>query len=229
MQILRSRRPRLGGAALLIAASTISTVAMAQDVAEVVVTGSRILRPNLTQPTPVTTLPSEDLRVSGTPDLGQLLSELPSLGSTGTLSGNSDSFSDLGGLNLPDLRRLGTSRTLTLVNGKRHVGGYPGDAAVDLNSIPVALVDQVEIITGGASAVYGSDAVSGVINIIMRQDFEGIEGNIEYGQAWRGGYGENLQASLALGSNFDEGRGNFTVSIMRDQIGAVQANDLRHA
>src|SRR5690606_35976720 len=61
------------------------------------------------------------------------------------------------------------------------------------------------------------------------QDFEGIEGNIEYGQAWRGGYGENLQASLALGSNFDEGRGNFTVSIMRDQIGAVQANDLRHA
>ena len=229
MQILRSRRPRLGGAALLIAASTISTVAMAQDVAEVVVTGSRILRPNLTQPTPVTTLPSEDLRVSGTPDLGQLLSELPSLGSTGTLSGNTDSFGDLGGLNLPDLRRLGTSRTLTLVNGKRHVGGYPGDAAVDLNSIPVALVDQVEIITGGASAVYGSDAVSGVINIIMRQDFEGIEGNVEYGQAWRGGYGENLQASLAFGSNFDEGRGNFTFSIMRDEIGDVQANDLKHA
>lgn len=229
MDITRTHRHRWGGTAALMAASAITSVGSAQEVAEVVVTGSHILRPNLTQPTPVTTIASDDLRVSGTPDLGQLLSELPSLGSTGTLAGNTNSFSDLAGLNLPDLRRLGTARTLTLVNGKRHVGGSPGSTAVDLGSIPVALVDQVEIITGGASAVYGSDAVSGVINIIMRQDFEGIQGSLEYGQSWEGSYGENLQASLALGNNFDEGRGNFTISILRDEIGDVQANDVQHA
>lgn len=231
MYFSSARAHELGCAAIITALSTLPGISVAQTETpqEIVVTGSRIARPNLTQPTPVTTVASDDLRVSGTPDLGQVLSELPSLGSTGTLSGNTNSFSDLAGLNLPDLRRLGIARTLTLVNGKRHVGGSPGSTAVDLGSIPIALVDHVEIITGGASAVYGSDAVSGVINIIMRDDFEGIEANFEAGRAWHGSYAENYQASLAFGNNFDDGRGNFTVSVMRDQIGDVQANDLQHA
>jgi hypothetical protein len=191
---------------------------------EVVVTGSRIVRPNLTQPTPVTTVSNTDLRLSGTADLGALLAELPGLGSTGTMQGNSNSFSDIGGLNLPDLRRLGTSRTLTLVDGKRHVGGSPGTTAVDLNSIPKALIERVEVITGGASAVYGSDAVSGVINIITRDDFEGFEIDLLSGSA--DDYAENYQGSITFGRNFGDGKGNFTLSAGFDKLDDVQANDL---
>ena len=196
---------------------------------ELVVTGSRIARPNLTQPTPVTTITTDDLRLSGSTDLGRLLSELPALGSTGTLAGNSNSFSDLAGLNLPDLRRLGTTRTLTLVNGKRHVGGDPGTTAVDLGTIPTTLVERVEVITGGASAVYGSDAVSGVINIIMRDDFAGVEFDALGGESWDGGYSRNFQTALTIGNNFDDERGNFTFTLMRDRIGDVQANDVDQA
>jgi outer membrane receptor protein involved in Fe transport len=228
MQIRRTRTMAMGMTCLL-AAGALPVTTFAQEKAvldEVIVTGSRIARPNLTQPTPVTTISSDELRMSGTPDLGKSLADLPSLGSTGTLAGSSNSFSDTAGLNLPDLRRLGINRTLTLVDGKRHVGGSPGSTAVDLGSIPISLVERVEIITGGASAVYGSDAVSGVINIITRKDFEGVAVNAEMGEATSGGYGKNYQAGLTLGSNFADDRGNFTVSIIRDHIGDVQATDL---
>ncbi|HEX7037189.1 MAG TPA: TonB-dependent receptor [Pseudomonadales bacterium] len=200
-----------------------------EAIEEIVVTGSRIVRANLSQPTPVTMLGADDLQMSGTTDLGRLLAELPGLGATGTVTGNTNSFSDLAGLNLPDLRRLGTSRTLTLVNGKRHVGGDPGTTAVDLGSIPTTLVERVEVITGGASAVYGSDAVSGVINIIMRDDFEGVSLDLMAGEAWDGGFAENYQAALTLGQNFSDDRGNFTFTLMRDRTGDVVANDLDHA
>jgi iron complex outermembrane receptor protein len=218
--------------AMLLAAAgmPVTTIAQEKEVLdEVIVTGSRIARPNLTQPTPVTTVSSDELRMSGTPDLGQMLADLPSLGSTGTIAGNSNSFDDNAGLNQPDLRRLGVNRTLTLVDGKRHVGASPGTTAVDLNSIPIALVDRVEIITGGASAVYGSDAVSGVINIVTRKNFEGVHVNAEMGEAWSGDYGKNYQAGLTVGNNFDDERGNFTFSIIRDHVGDAQATDLRHA
>lgn len=223
---------RTSAATILFATSTLPLTTLAQEndvLDEVIVTGSRIARPNLVQPTPVTTLSSDDLRMAGTPDMGKTLADLPSLGSTGTLAGNSNSFADTAGLNQPDLRRLGINRTLTLVNGKRHVGASPGTTAVDLNSIPNALVERVEIITGGASAVYGSDAVSGVINIVTRQDFEGVQVNAEMGDSWSGDYGDNYQVGLTLGHNFDDDRGNFTFSISRDKLGDVQASDVRHA
>ncbi|MAT83432.1 MAG: TonB-dependent receptor [Gammaproteobacteria bacterium] len=231
MTTLSERALRVCALALL-AAGAAPGAAATDDratIEEVVVTGSRITRANLSQPTPVTTLSADDLRVSGTTDLGRLLAELPALGATGTLQGNTNSFSDLAGLNLPDLRRLGTARTLTLVNGKRHVGGSPGTTAVDLGTIPTTLVERVEVITGGASAVYGSDAVSGVINIIMRDDFEGVEVDLSTGESWDGGYARNYNAAFTLGSNFAEERGNFTFTLMRDRIGDVQANDLDHA
>ena len=193
---------------------------------ELVITGSRFVRPNLSQPTPITTLSADDILMSGTTDLGKQLAELPALGSTRTLSGSSNSFSDLAGLNLADLRRLGTVRTLTLVDGKRHVGGSPGTTSVDLNSIPTSLVERVEIITGGASAVYGSDAVSGVINIITKTDFEGFNFDVESGRAANGDYAENYQAGFTWGTNFNNDRGNVTFSARLSQIGDIQANDL---
>ncbi|MGI9328715.1 MAG: TonB-dependent receptor domain-containing protein [Pseudomonadales bacterium] len=212
---------------LLAMVFTTPSLLYAEDaiVEEIVVTGSRISRPNLTQPTPVTTIGSADLQLSGTADLGSLLAELPALGSTATMVGNSNSFSDLAGLNLPDLRRLGEARTLTLVDGKRHVGGSPGTTAVDLNSIPKALIDRVEVITGGASAVYGSDAVSGVINVILKDDFEGFEIDANGGAAGSD-YGQNHSISMTFGRNFGEERGNFTLSFANDRLGDIQANDL---
>ncbi len=195
------------------------------EVEEIVVTGSRIPRPNLEQPTPVTTVSSESIATSGTQDLGAILAELPSLSSNSTVRGNSDSFGDSGGLNFPDLRSLGASRTLTLVDGKRHVGGDAGNAAVDLNAIPAGLVERVEVITGGASAIYGSDAVSGVVNIILKDDYEGLEFSAQGGIA-EDGIGGTYSANTVFGRNFLNDRLNVTATLFYDHSDQVRANDV---
>jgi outer membrane receptor protein involved in Fe transport len=197
------------------------------EVDTLIVTGSRIPRPNLEQPTPVQTINRALIENSGTSSLGDVLAQLPALSSNGTVRANSDSGANLGGLSFPDLRDLGTSRTLTLVNGKRHVAGDAGDTAVDLNSIPTALVDRVEVITGGASAIYGSDAVSGVINIILRDDFEGYEFNIQGGGPLNGKYGQNASAYATGGWNFGGGRGNLTITGFADQQERVRGPNVK--
>ncbi|WP_396595554.1 TonB-dependent receptor domain-containing protein [Brevundimonas sp. R86498] len=211
-----------------------STLAFAQDavpqdeatsLGDVVVTGSRIPRPNLEQPTPVATISSEAIETAGTQDLGSILAELPSLSSNSTVRGNSDSFGDSGGLNFPDLRSLGASRTLTLVDGKRHVGGDAGNAAVDLNAIPAGLVDRVEVITGGASAIYGSDAVSGVVNIILKDDYEGAEFTAQGGISDSGDAG-NYSGNAVFGRNFLDGRLNVTGTFFYDHSDQVLASDI---
>jgi iron complex outermembrane receptor protein len=195
-------------------------------VEKVVVTGSRIPRPNLQQPNPVTTVTSERIENSGTSNLGDIVAQFPALSANGTVRANSDSFADIGGLNFPDLRSLGTARTLTLVNGKRHVSGDAGDSAVDFNAIPPALVERVEVVTGGASAIYGSDAVTGVINVILRDDFEGMEVSAQAGTPTDGGHGQNYSASLSVGSNFADDRGNAVISIFYDRTSPATANDI---
>ena len=216
----------LAGVAALLAAILPSTAlaqdavqpqAAASEVEELIVTGSRIPRPNLEQPTPVATVGEAMIDNSGTTSLGDILAQLPALSSSGTVRANSDSGANLGGLSFPDLRSLGTSRTLTLVNGKRHVAGDAGDTAVDLSTIPTALVDRVEVITGGASAIYGSDAVTGVINIILKDDFEGFEAQVQAGGPLNGSYGQQYSASLTGGRNFMDGRGNITLTGFLDQ------------
>src|SRR5581483_10548289 len=133
----------------------------AVDVGELVVTGSRIPRPNLELPTPVAVLSQQVIQNAGPQSLGDVISELPAAGMAGTLRSNSNNFGNGAGVSSIDLRNLGLSRTLVLVDGQRHVGGDVLTGAVDVNSIPTALVDHVEVTTGGASALYGSDAVSG--------------------------------------------------------------------
>src|SRR5512138_2229529 len=149
-----------------------------QTIQEVVVTGSRIAQPNLETTSPVTQVTSEDVITQGVTKIEDLINQLPqafaaqnatvSNGSTGTATVN--------------LRGLGSSRTLVLIDGRRMpAGGVTGASyAADLNQIPTAMVERVEVLTGGASAVYGSDAVAGVVNFIMKKDFEGIQFDGQY-------------------------------------------------
>lgn len=219
----------LGGALVILGASPALAQSASVDstVSELIVTGSRIPRPNLEQPTPVTTLNTVSIENAGTSSLGDVLSQLPALSATGTVRANSDSGANVGGLSFPDLRSLGTSRTLTLVNGKRHVSGDAGDTAVDLNSIPTALVDRVEVITGGASAIYGSDAVTGVINIILKDDFEGYQFDAQGSRPFNGAYGENYSAAFTAGKNFADDRGNITVTVFGDKQERVRGPNVR--
>ncbi len=177
-------------------------------VEEVIVTGSRIRRSGAQTPTPTTIVNAETIRKSGVSELADLVNEIPSLfvtqnNQTSNQQGNA-------GLNALDLRGLGTERTLVLVNGRRRVPAMPGSSAVDISAIPTALVERVDVITGGASALYGADAVAGVANFILKQDYDGLEFTGTYSGSTRGDL-EGYDASLLAGRNFHDNRGNVTV------------------
>lgn len=183
------------------------------DSATIIVTGSRIARPETANANPVVSLSADRLQESGTTNVTQYLKTIPALvGSSGGYD-NSGSRAGIGytGLNLLNLRNLGYDRTLVLIDGRRHVGSVDGLQAVDINTIPEDLIERVEILTGGASAIYGADAVSGAVNFIMKRDFEGINGRAQAGISARGDAGQRL-VSLTAGKNFADGRGNFTLS-----------------
>lgn len=187
-----------------------NTQASAGD--EIVVTGSRIRRPNLDSTVPVTSVGGEEFFETGNVSVGDALNDLPALRSTLGQS-NSTQFLGTAGLNLLDLRGLGTQRTLVLVNGRRHV---PGDVlfnanSPDVNTIPTDLIERVDVVTGGNSAIYGSDAIAGVVNFVLKRDFDGLQlrgqgGISKYGDA--GAY----YASLLAGRNFADGRGNVAIN-----------------
>lgn len=156
-------------------------------------------------------LNAEDIRATGAVSIGDLINELPQLGSTFSLS-NSSRFIGTVGLGLLDLRRLGAVRTLVLVNGRRHVGANAGTSSVDVNTIPVEWIDRVEVITGGASAVYGADAVSGVVNFILKKSFDGYSLRAQTGISDEGSFNRSF-ASLTAGQDFAEGRGSAGISL----------------
>ncbi|WP_156678193.1 TonB-dependent receptor plug domain-containing protein [Sphingomonas profundi] len=184
--------------------------------AEIVVTGSRIQRPDYAAPTPVTSFNATSLQQSGNTNVTTFLQRVPaltnSLDSTRT-AGRSQTDGTFGqvGLNLLDLRGLGPNRTLVLVDGRRHVAGQPDTAAVDINAIPADLIERVDVLTGAASAVYGADGVSGVVNFILKRDFDGIAARSQMGISERGDAG-NRFASVIVGRNFAGGRGNVTLA-----------------
>jgi outer membrane receptor protein involved in Fe transport len=186
--------------------------AVAQDSDdEIVITGSRIARdPNATAPVPIQSVDAEDIKLSGEFSLTDVVNDIPALiGSTTTESSVDSAFA--AGANILNLRGLGSARTLTLVDGRRHVGGVSGSSAVDIGSIPAGLVERVEVLTGGASAVYGSDAVTGVVNFILKDDFEGLDLNFFTGRSGQND-GEQYSASALYGKNFADGRGNITLA-----------------
>ncbi len=176
----------------------------------IMVTGSRIARPNLDATSPITSVDAGQILNGGDVNLGDALNDLPALRSTFTQA-NSNRFIGTSGVNFLDLRGLGTNRTLTLINGRRQVGASPGDFRLDVNTIPNSLLERVDVITGGSSAVYGSEAVAGVVNFILRDDFEGIE--IE-GQSSITDRGDRDQQfiSVTAGTNFADGRGNIAIA-----------------
>ncbi len=143
---------------------------------EVIVTGSRIANPNATSASPVTVVSAQEVRLQGTTRTEDLLNSLPQVFANqgGNLSNGSSGTATV------DLRGLGPTRTLVLVNGRRLGPGDPGSSAADLNFVPAPLIDRVEVLTGGASSTYGSDAVSGVVNFIMNTKFEGVRLDAQY-------------------------------------------------
>ncbi|MEO1337239.1 MAG: TonB-dependent receptor plug domain-containing protein, partial [Myxococcota bacterium] len=203
------------------AAGVASASSLADDKPEnIVVTGSRIASASALAPAPVFTLDSSDQLFLGKTDVIDVVTQVPALNNSINaaqtadqqgIEGDSDAGSNVGVSSL-NLRSLGTKRTLVLVDGRRHVGGRAGDTAVDINMIPISLVDRVEVLTGGASAVYGADAVSGVVNFIMKKDFEGVQGVAQFGIN-DGGHGGRFFGSVTAGQNFDDGRGNATVTM----------------
>ncbi len=191
-----------------------SAMAFADDAAaeekgveRIQVTGSRIRRSELTAVTPIIEIDAQEFAISGNLNIEQKLAELPStLPSFGPSSNNPGD-----GTATVDLRGLGTSRTLVMVNGRRWVPARQ-DGVVDLNTIPASLIENVEIITGGASAVYGSDAIGGVVNFKLKDDFEGVEISTLYDVTTEGD-AEKFNLDLTMGGNFADDRGNAVLYI----------------
>ncbi len=192
----------------------------------IVVTGSRIRRPNLDSTVPITSVAGEQFFQQGQTNVGDTLNDLPQLRSTFAQQ-NPGLGIGIAGLNLLDLRGLGTQRTLVLVNGRRHV---PADilnnaVSVDTNSIPNDLIERVDIVTGGNSAVYGSDAIAGVVNFVLRKNYDGLQVRGQAGITEEG-FGGNQYLSAMFGKNFADGRANVTLHGEYARTDRVFASDV---
>ncbi|MEH3108353.1 MAG: TonB-dependent receptor [Sphingomonas fennica] len=204
----------IGSAALGLPAAAAAQPAPAED--SIVVTGSRIQRPDYEAPSPIVSFDAARITQSGTTNVTTFLQRIPALSNSTDSSrsaGNAQADGAIGqaGLNLLDLRGLGTNRTLVLVNGRRHVASQFETAAVDINTIPTDLIERVDVLTGAASAVYGADGVSGVVNFVLRRSFDGIAARSQIGISQRGD-GGNRFGSVIAGRNFADGRGNVTLA-----------------
>ncbi|WP_258046291.1 TonB-dependent receptor plug domain-containing protein [Sphingomonas folli] len=195
------------------AAPTAADAAEVDDPVDIVVTGSRIARPEIDSPTPVTSYSSASLQQSGRVNVTDFLTQNPALIGSSTSASQSGSTADNGaaGVNLLNLRNLGSNRTLVLVDGRRHVAGLPGTASVDINTIPADLIERIDVTTGGASAIYGADGVSGVVNFVLKRDFEGLIARAQTGISEYGDAGGRF-ASVTGGKNFAGGRGNVALN-----------------
>ncbi|WP_395612833.1 TonB-dependent receptor domain-containing protein [Allosphingosinicella sp.] len=190
------------------------------------VTGTRIRRPNLESTVPITSLNGDQIFQTGDSNVGETLNELPQLRSTFAQQ-NPGLGIGIAGLNLLDLRGLGTQRTLVLVNGRRHVAADILNNAVspDIGSIPNDLIERIDIVTGGNSAIYGSDAIAGVVNFVLRRDFSGLQLRAQAATT-EAGYGSAQYVSAMYGLNFNDGAGNITLHGEYSRQERVFASDI---
>jgi len=208
-------------ASLLVAAPVLAQDAPASsddapEAEAIVVTGSRIARPELDAASPVAVISSAQIQAQGITNVQDLAQKLPQVGIPGLSRSNTNFATTGNGISSINLRNLGDSRTLVLVNGRRFVAGVAGTAIVDVNNIPADFVDHIDVVTGGASAVYGSDAIAGVVNFVLKDKIEGIIARAQYGISDEGD-SRNYTASISGGYQFgpdDRGSiiGNFTYS-----------------
>ncbi|WP_260597649.1 TonB-dependent receptor domain-containing protein [Sphingomonas endolithica] len=195
---------------------------------DVVVTGSRIASRALISASPLQIIDAKDIDDSGTPNLQSVLLQNPAFGTPGISRTNSNFSTSSAGVATVDLRNLGSDRTLVLVDGRRFVAGIPGSATVDLNVIPAQFIERVDVLTGGASAIYGSDAVAGVVNIIYKKNFQGVELGGQFGISEEGDSAEK-QANLTVGGNFGDDRGNVIAYVGYTKEGAVFSRDRKRS
>lgn len=190
---------------------------------EVTVTGTRIKKPNQENPTSTVVIDSLAVELSGEANSADILRQVPQIGVQGLSPTNSNFFTTSQGMNTIDLRNLGTDRTLVLVNGRRFVAGSSGSQVVDINMIPTALIERIDVVTGGASAVYGSDALAGVVNFVLNKNFTGVRASVQGG--WNEVYSTNstFSTTVTAGSDFADGKGNAVFSVSYDWSGAAYA------
>jgi outer membrane receptor protein involved in Fe transport len=200
-------------AAILASSAAAEDAVDGPDEEAIVVTGSRLRRDsNLDSPSPVVSISSEAFR--GEQEVADALRTIPALSASissaqSVAPGENDSGGAIGTATL-NLRGLGAERTLVLVNGRRHVAGVAETSVVDINTIPASLIKEVEVLTGGASAIYGADAVTGVVNFILDREFDGLELGLT-GSLSDNGDGLNFDSYVKFGKNFADGRGNVTL------------------
>jgi outer membrane receptor protein involved in Fe transport len=243
-QVARATRHALIVGAMAAISAAIPAIAQEQQAADeslevIVVTGSRIAAPNSKSASPIVALSDKDIKITGKTDISDIINQLPQnfnndLGQD--LGNRTTGLTSAGGVATADLRGLGPNRTLVLVNGRRLGQGSPytfiQQPAPDLDQIPTALVERVEVVTGGASATYGSDAIAGVVNFIMKTNFEGFQIDGQLGENWHDNHnkytqdaqlatgqtpltgtshdGRNRTFNLIAGTNFADGKGNVT-------------------
>jgi iron complex outermembrane recepter protein len=217
---MRCSASQLFGVLLLAAGSLACGQEPTQEMEQVVVTGTRLVRSDLSAPSPTTVINEDAVQLSGDATVESVLNELPQLS-----AGNNSSVNSAGGSGVltANLRGLGATRTLTLVNGRRFIPAN-GAGSVDLATIPNALVKRVDVITGGASAVYGSDAITGAVNFILRDDFEGFEVGSQFAET-SASDGKTVTYDLLFGTNMGEGRGNITLYASHSSRDPVMMED----
>ncbi|HEY6645390.1 TonB-dependent receptor plug domain-containing protein, partial [Povalibacter sp.] len=217
----------LAGLATVFAVGSVTAQEAAPQLEEVMVTGSRIQRTDgFEAPTPVTVMGEDMLKDMASTTISQSVIQMPQFSGSLTSSNLSSNVgTGTAGANLLNLRNLNANRTLVLFDGKRMVPSVVGSGnnagAVDTNSIPGDLVQRVEVVTGGASASYGSDAVVGVVNFILNRDFTGNKVSVQSGQSEEGD-GETFKASLTHGSRFADGRGHVLLAAEMTEDEGVQ-------
>ena len=222
MKNTRISNLKYAAAPLALGLALISTPSFAQDAAAeeetveaIVVTGSLITNPNLERSAPVNVTSAEEMELLQSNLAEEVLREIPGVvASIGSAVNNGN-----GGASYVNLRGIGSNRNVVLLDGDRIVpAGFGGQ--VDLNNIPLALVERVDVLTGGASTTYGADAVGGVVNFILKNDFSGLEAQSSY-QITDKGDGDVFRADVTIGANFDDGRGNAVFGVGYQQADAV--------
>src|ERR1700736_886906 len=192
----------------------------------IVVTGSRIARRDFQSDSPIATIDNSTLAAAGQPTLDRAIGELPQFAAAQGMSEVGDvqgSTGFAGGQAYGDLRGLGPNRALILMDGRRLMSSNP-NGSIDLNTIPMSMIENVEVITGGASSTYGSDAIAGVLNFKLRNNFSGAELSVTHGETTHGD-GATEHASGLLGGNFADGRGHSVLAFEYSERGAVHGAD----